>query len=123
MYQSLRYSNLSLRIGLAIVFLWFGIDKFLYPDYWVNAWLPSSMASWFGSFGISASEIIYTAAIFEVLVAVSLLINIFTAVFSVLAVAYLLAIMAVNGFSEVLVRDVGLAGAFLALVFWPDRRF
>jgi len=123
MFQSLRYSNLVLRISLAIVFFWFGIDKFFHPDYWVNAWVPQSVSLFAASFKIRPIDIIYISGVFEVFVGISLVTNIFIAFFSSLAVLFMGSIMFFNGFSEVLVRDIGLMGAFLSLIFWPRQRF
>lgn len=123
MFQSLKYSNVILRISLAIVFFWFGIDKFFHPDYWVNAWVPQSVFLFAANFKIRPIDIIYISGVFEVLVGTSLVTNIFIAFFSSLAVLFLGSIMLFNGFSEILVRDIGLIGALLSLIFWPKDRF
>ncbi len=123
MFQSLKYSNLVLRLSLAAVFLWFGIDKFFHPDYWFNAWVPQSVAAIWESVGLGAMDIVYVSAVFEILVGVSLITNIFVFFFSALSVLFLIGIMFFSGFSEVLVRDIGLMGAFLSLMFWPRQRF
>lgn len=122
MYQSLKYSNLVLRLSLAVVFLWFGIDKFFHPDYWTNAWVPPSVASLADNFNLRPIDVIYMSGVFEVLVGVSLVTNIFIIFFSFLALAFMGSIMIFNGFSEVLVRDIGLMGVFLSLIFWPRQR-
>ena len=123
MFQSLKYSNLILRLSLAIVFFWFGIDKFFHPDYWVNAWVPQSISLFAANFKIRSIDIIYISGVFEVLVATSLVTNIFITLFSSLAVLFLVSVMLFHGFSEVLVRDMGLMGAFLSLTFWPRQRY
>lgn len=122
MFQSLKYSNLVLRLSLAIVFFWFGIDKFFHPDYWINAWVPQSVSLFMANFNIRPIDIIYVSGVFEVLVGTSLVANIFIAPFSMLAILFMVSIMIFNGFSEVLIRDVGLIGAFLSLIFWPHQR-
>lgn len=122
MFQSLKYSNLILRLSLAIVFFWFGIDKFFHPDYWVNAWVPQSVSLFTANFKIRTVDIIYISGVFEILVATSLVANIFITIFSSLAVLFMGSVMFFNGFSEVLMRDVGLMGAFLSLIFWPRSR-
>jgi len=122
MFQSLKYSNLVLRLSLAIVFFWFGIDKFFHPDYWVNAWVPQSVVLFAQYFKLRAVDVVYIVGVFEILVATSLVTNIFVALFSFLAVVFLAGIMVFLGFSEVLVRDIGLMGAFLSLIFWPRQR-
>ena len=122
MYQSLKYSNLVLRLSLAIVFFWFGIDKFLHPDYWVNAWVPQSIALFAENFKIRPIDIIYISGVFEVLVGISLATDIFIIFFSFAGLIFMGSIMLFSGFSEVLVRDVGLMGMFLSLIFWPKQR-
>ena len=122
MIQSLKYSNLALRLSLAIVFFWFGIDKFFHPDYWVNAWVPQSISLFAENFKMRQIDIIYISGVFEILVGTSLVTNIFIVFFSMLSLAFLGSIMFFNGFSEVLVRDIGLMGMFLSLIFWPKHR-
>jgi len=122
MIQSLKYSNLALRLSLAIVFFWFGIDKFFHPDYWVNAWVPQSISLFAENFKMRQIDIIYISGVFEILVGTSLVTNIFIVFFSILSLVFLGSIMFFNGFSEVLVRDIGLMGIFLSLIFWPKQR-
>lgn len=123
MLQSLKYSNLALRFSLAIVFFWFGIDKFFHPDYWVNAWVPQSVALFAENLKIQATDIVYLVGVFEVLVGTSLVTNIFIASFSLLALLFMGSIMFFSGFSEILVRDIGLMGMLLSLILWPRQRF
>ncbi len=122
MFQSLKYSNLILRLSLAIVFFWFGIDKFFHPDYWVNAWVPQSVSLFAANFKIRPTDIIYMSGVLEVLVGTSLVTNIFVVFFSSYALLFLGGVMFFNGFSEIIVRDVGLMGALLSLIFWPRQR-
>lgn len=123
MFQSLKYSNLALRLFLAVVFLWFGIDKFLHPDYWFNAWIPQSISSLWQQIGLRPMDMIYVLGVFEILVSVSLIANIFVFFFSILSILFLMSVMFFNGPSEVIIRDVGLIGGFLSLMFWPRERF
>ena len=122
MFQSLKYSNLIIRLSLAVVFFWFGIDKFFHPNYWVNAWVPQSASLFAANFKIRPIDIIYISSVFEVLVGTSLVTNIFIVFFSSLAVLFMGSIMFFNGFNEILVRDIGLVGALLSLIFWPRQR-
>lgn len=122
MFQSLRYSSFILRLGLAVVFFWFGIDKLFHPDYWLNAWVPQAILSLAGHIKITGTEIVYVSAVFEILVAVSLITNIFVSFFSSLAVLFLISISLFHGVNEVLIRDVGLMGAFISLILWPRSR-
>ncbi|MBI2057559.1 MAG: DoxX family membrane protein, partial [Candidatus Yanofskybacteria bacterium] len=107
----------------AAVFLWFGIDKFIHPSYWLNAWVPQWFVDFIGRFGTSGLQFIYLNGVFEVLVGVSLLSGFLMRFFSFLSVLFLAAILFIAGFSEVTVRDLGLIGGFLSLLFWPRKRF
>ena len=71
MWQSLKYSNLFLRLGLAFVFFWFGIDKFFHPGYWLNAWVPASIVQLAGLVYLSANALVYAIGVFELLVGTS----------------------------------------------------
>ncbi len=122
MFNSTNTSNLFLRLGLAFVFLWFGIDKFIHPNYWVNAWLPSWFEGILKSLNIESIKFVYLNGIFELVVGLGFLFNIFVKVFAFLTVIFLLLIILSFGLSEVIVRDVGLIGAALALLFWNGRK-
>lgn len=122
MFQSLRYSNVFLRLGLAVVFIWFGVDKFLNPQYWLSAWIPQGALTIASKFGLGGTDIVYSSGVLELLVGASVLSNIFIKIFSVLALIFLATVLFAFGISEVLVRDIGLMGGLLALLFWPERR-
>jgi uncharacterized membrane protein YphA (DoxX/SURF4 family) len=122
MFTSAKYSGLALRIGIAAVFLWFGIDKFLHPSYWVNAYVGGSLVSVIKIIHISSIQLIYLTGIFELLVGLSLVTGVFTKFFSTLGVAFLISIMFFIGLNEVTIRDIGLIGGLVALVLWPDNR-
>jgi len=121
MVNSTRYSFLALRIGLAIVFLWFGIDKFFHPDYWLGTWMPEWILNVVGVVGISASQLIYVVGIFEILIALSMVTSVFMRIFSLLGMIILLIVFVSSGFENVLVRDLGLVCALLAVVLWPEK--
>ena len=128
MAQSLRSAHLLIRIGLAIVFLWFGIDKFINPTYWLNAWTPDIFVSLLAQLKLSGTDFIYLNGIFEILVGVSLVSGFFIKYFSAIAALFLIVVSVTvfsltHTFGEILVRDIGLVGALLALAFWPERRF
>ena len=111
-----------MRLGLAAVFIWFGVDKFLHPEYWLSAWIPQSVLSVASRVGISGMDVVYASGVFELLVGASVLINIFIKIFSVLALMFLVVVLFTFGINEVIIRDVGLMGGFLSLLFWPENR-
>lgn len=122
MFQSLKYSNLFLRLGLAAVFIWFGVDKFLNPQYWLSAWVPQNAPAVVSKIGIGGLDVVYASGVFELLVGASVLGNVFIKIFSVMAIAFLVTVFFTFGLNEVIVRDLGLVGGFMALLFWPEKR-
>lgn len=118
MWQSVRLSHTVLRLSLAFVFLWFGIDNFFHPDYWLNAWVPLSLVHIGNLVNINGHMLIYGFGIFEILVGISLITNMFVGVFATLAILFLI-IQFFLGFNGMLVCYVGLVGGLLALALWP----
>ena len=122
MFTSSRISNLVLRLGLAAVFLWFGIDKFIHPTYWLNAWVPADLLTFLSKFKLEGPSFIYLTGAFEVLVGFSLATNVLVKLFSLLGIIFVLSILVTVGVSEVTVRDFGLISGFVSILFWPSPR-
>lgn len=122
LFHSLHAPHIALRVGLAAVFMWFGVDKFISPDAWLF-WVPDSVQSLVQAIGMTPRDFIFLNGIFEVLVAVSLLSGYFIRIFASLAALFVIVVVAVHitGPTETIVRDVGLAGALIALALWPER--
>ena len=122
MFTSAKYSFWFLKIGLAAVFLWFGIDKFIHPSYWINAWVPAGFLTFLARFNIDGQQFIFLMAIFEMLIGISLLTGILVKTFSFLSILFLVSVFFTAPLNEVIIRDIGLIGGFLAILFWPNRR-
>lgn len=120
MWQSLRISHLILRLSLAAVFLWFGIDKFFHPGHWISSWIPQYVINVVGFLHISANAFVYSMGVVELLIGISLAANMFIDFFALVAAIMLVIVSLTHGLSDVLIRDIGLIGALLALVFWPN---
>jgi uncharacterized membrane protein YphA (DoxX/SURF4 family) len=123
MFQSIRYSQLALRIGLAAVFVWFGVDKLMHPQYWLDAWMPQHVQAFVIRLSVTPRDALNLLGIAEVLIALSLVTGFFIRWFAACAIVFLLAVSVTHGFSEVLIRDVGLIGALVALILWPERAY
>ena len=121
MFRSYHVAHLTLRIALAVVFLWFGADKFIDPEYWLNAWVPQGVVDAVARIGMSGRDLVFLNGLFEILVAVSLVSGYFIRIFASAAILFLIIVTSMHGFNEVLVRDIGLAGGLLALAVWPER--
>ncbi len=99
-----------LRIGLAAVILWFGVNQLLNPQQWVGfvpAWL-SNVAP--------LMIFVYINAIFEVGLSLLLLSNNFVKLSSILLSIHLVLIILELGYNGVAVRDVGILVGFLSLI-------
>jgi len=97
-----KYGLLLLRIGLGGVFLWFGIDKFIHPDIWVN-YIPQ----WFPML-IPVGTFILLMGIVESLIGFFVLIGFYTRTAAAIAALMLIPIIVSLGYNEISVRDFGL---------------
>ena len=109
---------LALRSGLAFVFLWFGIDKFIEPAAWVG-WIPSSMYKLLGNL---VTSFVYGLGLVETVIGLMLATGIWLRAGGWAASAILVGIIVGTGWRSILgspeiVRDFGLLGAalFIAL--------
>jgi len=123
MFQTHHYSQLILRFSLAAVFLWFGIGRFMQSQYWVDTWLPVRVQHMATAVGMSPVNLVVLIGILEVLIATSLVTGFFQRWFAGIGAVFLVLVMAVNGIDEILVRDIGLTGALLSLMLWPERHY
>ncbi|MBI4160420.1 MAG: DoxX family protein [Candidatus Yanofskybacteria bacterium] len=122
MFTSHRFSYLALRLGLAAVFLWFGIDKMFHAEYWLNAWITPTMRSMIDQVGFSGTQFVYLSGVFEILIGVSLVTNVMQKLFSLLAIIFLAGVFVFVGFNEVTARDIGLLGGLVSVLLWPEGR-
>ena len=111
-YGRYGLSYLSLRLGLALTFLWIGADTFLHPAAWIG-YVPET------NVGFSREAALAASGVLDVAVGLLLLLQLMPKTAATLAVLKLTAIIAVHGLDPVLARDVGLLGAALALALWP----
>ncbi len=99
------YAPAVLRIGMAIVVLWFSIQQFLHNSVW-TAYIPDSIVS---LTHISAPTLVLLNAIFELVFGLALMFGWHTRFVSLLLALHLFDIMWVVGYGEIGVRDFGLA--------------
>ena len=105
---------LLLIAGLAFVFGYFGIDKLVHPEFWLG-WIPLWME---GLLGVSRNTWLILIALFEIVLALLLLIPIRTVrkVGALLVALHLVGIMTQVGWNDIAVRDIGLLMSTLALM-------
>ena len=93
-----------LRMGLSSVILWFGFNQIFNAPYWVG-WLPS----WHHHLMIAPSSLVISNGIFEVILGGLLLLGIFTRISAIILAAHILSIALNLGYTDVAIRDFGLA--------------
>lgn len=113
--QRESYAKWLLIIGLAFVFGYFGIDKFVHPDIWIG-WMPVWME---GLMGMTRETWLPVIGATEVLLAVMLVIpvRIIQRLGAILVALHLVAILTQVGWNDIGIRDMGLLLSSLALAF------
>lgn len=105
------YAPFVLRVGLALMLLWFASHELMNPEMWTN-WVPAWAT---GIFGLSTVTIVTLNGIFELLTGALLLFGIYTRPVAAILFVHMVVIVADIGLSATGVRDAALATAFLAL--------
>lgn len=112
-----RYAPLLLRIGLSLVFLWFGVNQLINPEAFLG-YVPQ----WAYNFPVSPPALIMGNAIFEIVFGTLLIFGMFTRVSSLLLGLHLIGIMVGLGYNDIAVRDFGLMlAAFSVVLYGPDE--
>lgn len=109
-----KYKNFApalLRLGLAMVFIWFGTNQLLDQAMWVKL-IPEQVVS---ITGLSPETIVIMNGAFEILMAVLLSFGIWVRLVAILLSVHLLMIIGDLGLTAVGVRDVGLLLAMLSV--------
>ncbi len=103
-----QYASTILRIGLAGVFLWFGINQIIDPSAWFG-YIPQSIVS---LTGMTVATLVHYNALFEILAGTMLLLGLFTRVVAFILFLHILDISLVVGLNDSIgIRDLGLSVA------------
>ena len=106
-----------LRLSMALVFLWFGLNQVFNPSFWVG-YLPS----WTYNLVVSANTLVMLNGFFETILSVFLLVGSYTRISALLLGLHLLGITFSIGYNDIAIRDFGLAIAtFVVFLNGPDR--
>lgn len=127
------YAPAVLRIGLSLIFLWFGLNQLFLPEMFVG-YVPQQVAMPMHQFMQShhmmlvysieqaSLRLISLNGIFEILFGVFLMLGIFTRVSALVLVVHLLGIASSLGYNDVMIRDLGLSIALVAVFLnGPDQ--
>lgn len=104
-------SPVVLRIGIALVFLWFGASQLSDPSSWIG-FVPDSVLS---MSGLSVITLVYLNGAFEVVLGTALFFGLFTRLTALLLALHMFDITYIVGFDSIGVRDFGLSIATLAI--------
>jgi len=108
-----KASSIVLRVGIAIVIIWFGIQQLVNPTQWV-AYLPT----WINHLPFSQLSIIYINGWFETVFGIMLLFGFYTRFVSILLALHMLDIAYTVGYGAIGVRDFGLAISTLSIFLY-----
>lgn len=111
--QSQNAAKWTLIIGLAFVFGYFGIDKFINPDIWIG-WMPTWLE---GLLGFTRQQWLSITGATEIFFALLLLIphRRIQQAGSILVALHLVAIFTQTGWNDIAIRDIGLLMSSVAL--------
>jgi uncharacterized membrane protein YphA (DoxX/SURF4 family) len=105
------YAPVIVRIGLALVFLWFGSSQIIDTSFW-GGFIPD----WVVNLShLSATTLVHFNAGFEIVFGLCLLAGYFTRVVAFFLALHLLDIMFTMGYTSIGVRDFGLSLAAISV--------
>ncbi len=107
-----------LRLGLAFVFIWFGITQLQHPLQWIS-FLPG----WVASLPVSATSFVLLNGLFEIVAGTLLAIGAWTRLAALLLSIHLFGIALSMGYNAIAIRDIGLAIAALAIAVGGAGQF
>ncbi|MFA6520295.1 MAG: DoxX family protein [Candidatus Paceibacterota bacterium] len=109
-----RFAPIVVRLGLAVVFLWFGTQQIINTSAWVNL-----IPSWITSIsGISAVGFVHFNGAFEIVFGLCLLMGYFTKATAFLLALHMLHITFTVGYNGIGVRDFGLSMATISIFLY-----
>jgi len=101
------YAPLLVRVGLGLVFLFFGVDKIQRPEVWVG-WIPPFLR------GID--NFLLINGIIEIAFGVLLIIGLFTRYVALIVSVFLMGILVVFSIDNITGRDIGLLFSAVSLI-------
>lgn len=112
-----NYAPTIVRIGISLVFLWFGLNQIFDSSSFLG-WLPQFAYS----LPIEPLTLILFNGLFETFFGVLLLTGLFTRISALVLGIHLLSIAFSQGYNDILIRDLGLAAVTFAIfLYGPDN--
>jgi uncharacterized membrane protein YphA (DoxX/SURF4 family) len=101
-----------LRIGIAFVIIWFGVQQFIEPAMWVG-FIPNSILK---ISPVGATTLVHLNGALEVVFGTSLMLGLFTRASALILALHMADITYVVGYNSIGVRDFGLMIAVIAVL-------
>ena len=109
-----RIAPVVVRIGIALVFLWFGTQQLGNTSAWTGL-----IPSWATSLsGLDAAALVTLNGAFEIIAAAFLITGLFTRAVALLSALHLLSITFTMGYTGIGVRDFGLSMAAISIFLY-----
>lgn len=115
-YGRYGWPYLLLRSSLGLTFVWIGVDILRHPTSWIG-YVPANLPT-----GLDRSLTLQLGGVFDVALGLLFLADRFPKTTALLAALHIGGVLATQGIDAVVVRDIGLLGASLALFTWPHHR-
>jgi len=109
MQTSTENARIVVRVGMSLVFLWFGINQLFLPGNFIGYLPPFIFDSAYANTAVMAN------GIFEIIFGSLLLTGFFTRIVALILALHLSAITVQLGYGETAVRDFGLTFATLSI--------
>jgi len=113
------YSTVIIRIGLALVLLWFGLDEIINPENWFG-YFPNTLVS---LLPFSLETFFMINGILEILAGILLLVGFKTRIVAFIVALHLLSITIAIGYNDIGIRDFGLTVMAVSLIFSGSGKF
>lgn len=113
-----EWAPVVLRLGLAALFLWFGLSQLADPSLWTS-WVPA----WATGFGLESEVIVLLNGSFEMIAGALLAFGIYTRWVSAVLTLHMLVIVIDIGFSPIGIRDAAIGMSTLALALFGEDRY
>ena len=110
------FAPIVLRLGLAGVFIWFGLSQIFDPNAWTS-YIPDIAIH---VTGISAFILVIGNGIFEVVMAILLVFGIWVRPVAALLFLHMCGILATVGLDSIGVRDVAIAAGLLSVTLYGN---
>ncbi len=111
MNRNVSWGLFVIRVGLAGVLLWFGVQEIFAPEAWIG-YVPEWAITWSG---VSAAAIVLLNGTLETIFGLLMLVGVFTRIVALIMGLHLILIAFSLGYNSIAVRDIGLAMAFLGI--------